>query len=166
MINFRKIYIVESPYTGMQPLTLRGHHVEALAEHYAKKQGATDEADPTYGLIDLDPMADNTDSEKVETITKLYDLLLKSPDQEIKITFGIDSVCLACPKLPLGCPAESNEINDPPDRVGLEAYGLEEGKRYTINDLLIRFDLFRQVTGYASPRQEQDGQLASLIALM
>lgn len=161
-------------------IKLRGHHIEALAELYAKQEGFFDVVrgkTPTqivyemlleaykrdYGEEDYkqyinkaksNPSINSTEDldEKGKVLDPLFNDWLSQQDLEVRIVFGPDSACEACPSLEGCLGGTRNTIDDKQDKSGLLGYGIDRDKTYTIGDLITIFRAYISKTQFPSPR--------------
>ena len=154
-----------------KPITLRGHHIEALAEHYAKQKGlfpkkhersvsgylfSGDQYKVSLNTLEIENNLYVDDDifgfeRKRKVIDPIMDDMLSDSELEIKIVFGIDSICKACPSLAEGCKADGDE-SDKCDSDPLIGYNIDKEKTYTMGELIKIFDDYIHKTGFPSPR--------------
>lgn len=166
-------------------ITLRGHHLESLAERYANQNGffivekgksptelelekLIEQYKLSFGeeaykrfkarkkirepLMGLEYERRQTEKERV--LETFEESLLLNPNLEILVKNGPDSICQICPcnRDCLGAIDNQDLESDEQDKLGLRAYGLEEGKKYTTTELVDRFKDYIIATDFPSPR--------------
>lgn len=166
-------------------ITLRGHHIESLAERYANKNGffiVEKGKSPTE--LELEKLVEQykqnfgeaayerfrarektreplmgweygrRQAEKERIVDAFEESLLSNPNLEILVKNGPDSICQICPcnRDCLGAIDNRDSQSEEQDKLGLRAYGLEEGKKYIIKELTDKFNDYIVTTSFPSPR--------------
>lgn len=167
-------------------MTIRGHHIEALAEIFARKNGyyrIEEGKSPEqlklerlnaafirdYGQEEFDKLEaeeksrppimgydyERIQQEKRAALDALFNDLLSNTDIELTIENSPDSVCKACPANKDCSGARSDSVNQKEDVTPLAEYGILEGKKYTVGDLIGIFRDYLGRTNFPSPRTKR-----------
>ena len=168
-------------------ITLRGHHIETLAERYAEKQGLFvkqktpkksegqkkldiefEEYKNKWGVEAYNKLMDKINnsestiyfrklSENLNKKDQALDLVMSewllTPDLQVKIVYGGDSVCQSCPEKDCfgrGDGLDSIDYNQ--DKTPLLQYNIDEDRMYTMKELIGIFKEHIDRTGFPSPR--------------
>ncbi|MEK6919023.1 MAG: DUF1284 domain-containing protein [Nanoarchaeota archaeon] len=122
----------------VEVLTLRGHHVANLAWNYFNSFADFFQENEEYG------------KEFSRVVESSYKKVISSPELEVRIVKGLDSLCeessSPCPLREAFCLKDGFK-----DRLCIEKYDLVPGRVYSAKELLDKIEGFRRDTGFITP---------------
>lgn len=130
----------------MKTIELRGHHIDAFANHFYRRTSKELADDlikslfvETYGL------------EMTLKLDALWKKITTNPNLRIKIVNGLDYICGICSAHTYNC-ADADKL----DNFCLKEFGLKLGNTYTARDLIQKISDYKKRTGLESPRDKFD----------